>query len=164
MSEPVTQFSKVHTAGRRSFVGGSDARIIMGDDEAALHRLWRQKRGEEEPEDLSSNLIVQLGVVTEHLNRQWFERNTGQTIKDVQRRVSHPVVKWMAATLDGTVEATGAGAANGSRSRSRPTLSTSTSYSQPRRSSGAAWRAASRLVCSGSSRHGHALRPFGLST
>jgi predicted phage-related endonuclease len=93
---------------RRSFVGGSDARIIMGDDENALLRLWREKRGEVEPDDLSANLIVQLGVVTEPLNRQWFERNTGQVVIDVQRRAIHPVVKWMMATLDGTVEATGA--------------------------------------------------------
>ena len=47
--------------GRRYFVGGSDARIIMGEDQAALVRLWREKRGEVEPEDLSGNLIVQLG-------------------------------------------------------------------------------------------------------
>src|SRR5580704_13808279 len=94
--------------GRRAFIGGSDARIIMGNDEGALLRLWREKRGATEPEDLSGNLIVQLGVVTEHLNRQWFERNTGKIIKDVQRRVKHPVIKWMAATLDGTVEGTGA--------------------------------------------------------
>jgi hypothetical protein len=46
--------------------------------------------------------------VTEHLNRLWYERNTGQTIKDVQRRVKHPVIKWMPATLDGVVEPTGA--------------------------------------------------------
>ena len=46
---------------RRHFIGGSDARIIMGADEAALLRLWREKRGEVEPEDLSGNLIVQLG-------------------------------------------------------------------------------------------------------
>ena len=39
---------------RRAFIGGSDARIIMGDDEAALLRLWREKRGEVEPEDLSA--------------------------------------------------------------------------------------------------------------
>ena len=62
---------------RRSFVGGSDARIIMGSDEAALIRLWREKRGEAGPEDLSGNLIVQLGTVTEDLNRSWYERNTG---------------------------------------------------------------------------------------
>ena len=93
---------------RRSFIGGSDARIIMGDDEAALLRLWREKRGEAEPEDLSGNLIVQLGTVTEELNRRWYERNTGQVVSAVQRRVFHPVKRWMAATLDGMVEGTGA--------------------------------------------------------
>ncbi len=93
---------------RRRFIGGSDARIIMGDDENALLRLWREKRGEVEPEDLSGNLIVQLGVVTEHLNRHWYERNTGHALKDIQRRVTHPVIKWMAATLDGMVEPGGA--------------------------------------------------------
>src|SRR5438876_2266915 len=93
---------------RRSFIGGSDARIIMGSDEAALLRLWREKRGEAEPEDLSANLIVQLGLVTEPLNRHWFERNTGHVITEVQRRVQHPVIRWMAATLDGMVEQTGA--------------------------------------------------------
>jgi predicted phage-related endonuclease len=93
---------------RCTFIGGSDARTIMGDDEAALLRLWREKRGEIEPEDLSGNLIVQLGVVTESLNRVWYERNTGQILTGVQRRVQHPVVRWMAATLDGVVEATGA--------------------------------------------------------
>ena len=80
----------------------------MGDDEGALLRLWREKRGEVEPEDLSDNLIVQLGTVTEHLNRHWYERNTGQVVTEVQRRVFHPVKRWMAATLDGMVEGTGA--------------------------------------------------------
>jgi hypothetical protein len=93
---------------RRSFIGGSDARTIMGSDEAALTQLWREKRGEVEPEDLSGNLIVQLGTATEDLNRHWYERNTRQVVTDVQRRVVHPVKRWMAATLDGMVEATGA--------------------------------------------------------
>src|SRR5438876_5061814 len=93
---------------RRGFIGGSDARVSMGSDEAALLRLWREKRGEAEPEDLSDNLVVQLGVVTEPLNRHWFERNTGHVITQVQRWVRHPVIRWMAATLDGMVEQTGA--------------------------------------------------------
>jgi len=58
-------------SARRFFIGGSDARIIMGDDEAALVRLWREKRGEAEPPDYSDNLIVQLGLATEPLNRRW---------------------------------------------------------------------------------------------
>jgi predicted phage-related endonuclease len=93
---------------RRSFIGGSDARIIMGDDEPALIRLWKEKRGEVEPEDLSGDLLVQLGTVTEHLNRHWYERNTGQGVIDIQRQVFHAVHKWMAATLDGMVAATSA--------------------------------------------------------
>ena len=95
-------------ADRRSFVGGSDARIIMGEDQAALVRLWKEKRGEAEPEDLSGDLLVQLGTVTEPLNRHWYEKNTGQAITEVQRQAFHPVHRWMAATLDGRVEATGA--------------------------------------------------------
>src|SRR3982074_3299833 len=91
---------------RCHFIGGSDARIIMGGDEAALLRLWREKRGEAEPEDLSGNLIVQLGFATEPLNRQWYERATGQVVTDVQSWVRHPVIRWMAATLDGIVEGT----------------------------------------------------------
>src|SRR5271155_406871 len=96
------------SASRRSFIGGSDARIIMGQDEKALIRLWQEKRGEVGPEDLSGNLLVQLGVVTEDLNRQWYERNTGNAVTDVQSRVKHPVIRWLAATLDGIVAGTGA--------------------------------------------------------
>src|SRR3954471_2779536 len=89
---------------RRSYIGGSDARIIMGENEAALLRLWREKRGEAEPADLSSNLVVQLGVVTEDLNRRWYEASTGQVITDVQRHIRHPVLRWMGATLDGRIQ------------------------------------------------------------
>jgi predicted phage-related endonuclease len=89
---------------RRHFIGGSDARIIMGDDQAALMRLWQEKRGEVEPEDLSGNLIVQLGVATEDLNRRWYEANTGQAVTDIQCNIRHPVLRWMGATLDGRVQ------------------------------------------------------------
>jgi predicted phage-related endonuclease len=99
---------KPENGTRRCFVGGSDARIIMGNDEGALLRLWREKRGEAEPEDLSGNLIVQLGAVTEELNRRWYEANTGQVITDVQKHIRHPGLRWMGATLDGRIEASGA--------------------------------------------------------
>jgi predicted phage-related endonuclease len=100
--------TKIKPVDRRYFVGGSEARIIMGDDEAALIRLWREKRGEVAPEDLSGNLVVQLGLATEELNRRWYQANSGQVLTDIQRRVRHPALRWMAATLDGRVEATGA--------------------------------------------------------
>src|ERR1700738_1352998 len=78
----------------------------MGSDETALVRLWREKRGEIEPEDLSGNLIVQLGNATEELNRTWYERNTGRQVRDVQRHVRHSLIPWMGATLDGIVDGT----------------------------------------------------------
>jgi predicted phage-related endonuclease len=65
------------------------------------------QRGEVEPEDLSSDLIVQLGLATEELNRRWYELNSGQVLTDVQRKVRHPALRWMAATLDGRVESSG---------------------------------------------------------
>jgi predicted phage-related endonuclease len=91
-----------------NFIGGSDARIIMGKDEKALLRLWREKRGEEAAPDLSSVLIVQLGLVTEDLNRRWYELNSGHRISDIQRHTIHRTMPWMAATLDGLVKETGA--------------------------------------------------------
>ena len=54
--------SNLSGRNRRSFIGGSDARIIMGRDEAALIRLWREKRGEAEPEDLSGNWSCSSGL------------------------------------------------------------------------------------------------------
>ena len=98
------KYSRNHSyLARRAIVGGSDARIIMGTDEAALVHLWQEKRGEAGSPDYSDNLLVQLGVATEPLNRRWYEKT-----KDVQSWVRHPVIRWMAATLDGVVEATGA--------------------------------------------------------
>jgi predicted phage-related endonuclease len=80
----------------------------MGGSADALLRLWQEKRGEADPQDLSGNLLVQLGLATEPLNRRWYERTTGKVVKDVQSWIRHPVIRWMAATLDGIVEGTGA--------------------------------------------------------
>ena len=56
MTKDLTTTSRL--ADRRRFIGGSDARIIMAGDEAALIRLWKEKRGEAEPEDLSSSSLA----------------------------------------------------------------------------------------------------------
>src|SRR6202047_3317425 len=93
---------------RNNFIGGSDARVIMGKDEKALLRLWREKRGEVAALDLSDVLIVPLARVTEDLTRRWYELNSGHRISDVQRHAIHRTMPWMAATLDGLVTETGA--------------------------------------------------------
>src|SRR5258708_35563750 len=97
-----------HKPDRVNFIGGSDARIIMGKDEKALLRLWREKRGEVASLDLSGVLIVQLGLVTEDLNRRWYELNSCRRIVDIQRPAIHRSMPWMAATPDGLVKETGA--------------------------------------------------------
>src|SRR5437764_14527924 len=76
---------RIKPADRRYFIGGSDARVIMGNDESALLRLWREKRGEVEPEDLSGNLIVHLGVVTEDLNPRVFQAHRRAVLPELQR-------------------------------------------------------------------------------
>ena len=47
---------------RSQFLGGSDARIIMGKDEKALLRLWREKRGD------AAALRTYLGILIVQLN------------------------------------------------------------------------------------------------
>ena len=106
-SQAFTTISEA-TNGRRHFIGGSDARIIMGDDANALLRLWHEKRGEFEPADLTDELVVQLGLATEELNRAWYERQSGHHVSQRQARKFHQTITWMAATLDGLIEETGA--------------------------------------------------------
>jgi predicted phage-related endonuclease len=93
---------------RRHFIGGSDARVIMSKDEKALLRLWKEKRGESAPLDLSGELIVQLGLATEDLNRRWYEANSSHHVTHIQRHLAHRTIPWMAATLDGLIKETSA--------------------------------------------------------
>ncbi len=85
-------------------IGGSDARIIMGTDEKAIIRLWQEKRGERERADLTHELIVRLGLVTEDLNKEWFEHVTGRVVIDTQKRFVHRSIDFMTATLDGRIK------------------------------------------------------------
>lgn len=94
----------IDRAARRLCIGGSDAKTIMGDDHKALMQLWREKRGEAQPEDFSRNLVVQLGNATEDLNARWFEyEHPNLTLAMRQKSMLHPKHKFMGATLDGIV-------------------------------------------------------------
>src|SRR6202011_2107250 len=90
-----------HKPDRTNFIGGADARGIMGNDEKAVAQLWREKRGGGGAPDLSGVLIVQLGLVTEDLNRRWYELNSGHQIGNVQRHAVHRTIPWMGSTLHG---------------------------------------------------------------
>ena len=56
---------------RKGFIGGSDCVKIM---QGNWLELWQVKTGRVEPDDLSDNIAVQLGVHTEQFNLDWFAK------------------------------------------------------------------------------------------
>jgi predicted phage-related endonuclease len=54
---------------RKGFIGGSDCVKIM---QGNWLELWQVKTGRVEPDDLSRNIAVQMGVHTEDFNLEWF--------------------------------------------------------------------------------------------
>ncbi|GAA0005228.1 YqaJ viral recombinase family protein [Bradyrhizobium elkanii] len=90
-------------AARMTSLGGSDARIIMSGDQMAIERLWREKRGEQEQEDMSEILLVQMGNTTEQLNADWFEFQMNLAVTNEQDKVFYKDWDKAHATLDGLV-------------------------------------------------------------
>lgn len=86
---------------RRKTLGGSDANILMSGDDARILRLWQEKRGEVEGEDLSRALPVQMGTWTEPLNLYWLEMVTGREVMSRGATCLHKIYPFMACTLDG---------------------------------------------------------------
>lgn len=82
---------------RAKCIGGSDATRIMKGE---IYELWLEKTGRKMPDDLSGELIVQLGTFTEPFNRYWFEKTTGLTVEP-PCRIVHPEYEFLAANLDG---------------------------------------------------------------
>ena len=90
-------------ATRANYIGGSDANTIMSGDDARILSLWRQKRGEQEPDDLSDILAVQMGSFTEPFNIAWYEKQTGNEVRENGTEFYHLGHKFMRATVDGIV-------------------------------------------------------------
>ena len=88
---------------RKGFIGGSDAVKIMNGD---WIELWEIKTGRIESPDLSKNLAVQMGILTEDFNISWFEQEYNKRIINNQYEIlmggtdTMPPLK---GTLDGTV-------------------------------------------------------------
>jgi predicted phage-related endonuclease len=94
---------------RMSSIGGSDAKIIMSGDQKAIERLWREKRGEQEQQDLSEVILINLGNLTEPLNADLFEKETGWWVTDEQSKVHYAEWDKAHTTLDGLVRETPTG-------------------------------------------------------
>ena len=93
---------------RNRGIGGSDANIILSGDSERVLRLWQEKRGEAEPEDLSSRLAVVLGCWTEEFNRQWYAKLSGNPVVDAGAQLTCSEFRWRKCTLDGVVAGSGA--------------------------------------------------------
>lgn len=102
------QLSARELVKRRAGVGGSDANVILSGDRDRILALWREKRGEAEPEDLSGSLAVMLGCWTESFNRQWYERLSGERVTASGARLTCPKYGWRRCSVDGLVERSGA--------------------------------------------------------
>jgi predicted phage-related endonuclease len=91
-------------AFRKNVIGGSDANTLMSGDDERITRLWREKRGEIEPEDLSGVLSVRMGSFTEPFNVQWFEEQTGRVV--THQGTEHLCIDYpfMALTADGLTD------------------------------------------------------------
>lgn len=86
---------------RQGRMTGSRVRILMNGSDEELLSLWREMRGEQEPEDLSQNFAVQLGKFTEPFHLKWISRGMEKKLSREGEFVKHPVHDWAAVTLDG---------------------------------------------------------------
>jgi predicted phage-related endonuclease len=90
-------------AQRRFGIGGSDATTIMGGNPEKLVKLWEEKTGRREPDDLSDVLCVQLGSWTEPFNAAWYQKTTGNELACRNHFWPHESIEWWRANLDGIV-------------------------------------------------------------
>jgi predicted phage-related endonuclease len=86
---------------RRNRLGGSDIACLMTGDKVKIDRLWREKLGELEPENLDDNLAVQIGIATEPINLRWYERKSGAVVSRQGEVMMHFAYPWAGITLDG---------------------------------------------------------------
>ncbi len=90
---------------RKGFIGGSDCVKIM---QGNWLELWQVKTGRVEPEDLSRNIAVQMGIQTEEFNLLWFAEEYGFTLTGFQKSFeetieSVPVKGTVDAMVDGSI-------------------------------------------------------------
>ena len=102
------QLSAERLDARNRGIGGSDANIILSGDSERVLRLWQEKRGKAEPDDLSGRLAVVLGCWTEEFNRQWYTKLSGNPVIDAGAQLTCSKFRWRKCTIDGVVAGSGA--------------------------------------------------------
>ncbi len=90
---------------RRTYLGASDANIVLSGDEEKILELWKVKTGLADPEDLSDVLPVQLGSFTEKFNLFWASKQLGITIRPPDAaQYQHKRRRFLRARPDGVTK------------------------------------------------------------
>jgi predicted phage-related endonuclease len=92
-----------HKERRKLGIGGSDANTLMSGDAMRIYKLWEEKTGRREPDDLSDVLPVMLGNWTEPFNAAWYQKVTGHEIRERNAECVSDINDFMRANLDGIV-------------------------------------------------------------
>jgi putative phage-type endonuclease len=98
MKKELVQGSPEWLEMRKSYVGASDAPIILGDSPwKTAYQLWEEKLGLREPPE--TNAAMQRGNELEPIAREAYNQYTGLFCEPAV--MFHPDHKWMMASLDG---------------------------------------------------------------
>ena len=73
----ITTLTQKQKETRKKGIGGTDAKLIM---EGNWTDLWAEKIGKKEPDDLSKNFKVHLGINTEEFNLDWLAATTNWNV------------------------------------------------------------------------------------
>lgn len=86
---------------RRKFIGGSDAPAILGLSRWKTQlRIWAEKTGQVEEEDISERINVKLGKKMEQTVAEFFMEETGKKVQRVNETLIHPKYPFLGANID----------------------------------------------------------------
>lgn len=90
--------SDAQRQARARRIGASDARRIMAGE---WLEVWQEKTGRRAEEDLSQNILVQIGIATEPLHARLFTERTGIPVVDGGfKTFTHQTFGWACAHPD----------------------------------------------------------------
>lgn len=86
---------------RKMGLGGSDAAAAIGLNKYKTpYRLWAEKIGILQPDDLSKNEAVEYGNLLEPIGAELYQRRTGKKLHSVHRVLQHPEHSFALVNLD----------------------------------------------------------------
>lgn len=102
-AEPGATYCAQHEKNerRRKSLGGSDAAAAVNlSPWCSPYRLYLEKRGEREPDDLSDKDFIHFGNVLEDIVATEWSRRTEARVARVNSQLVHPDHQWMTAHID----------------------------------------------------------------